>query len=205
MPKTNISSTQFELFPEGSKQDLPPSPGNLNPRKIVCSLENVVGACILLVVAGVVCFCMGVKKGQTEIVVDPSSPKIYADNSDESAIIVRSNEEKVEILNISQVVEEVPPVALAEEETEKIEVLSIELPPEIIEEAVYTIQVASFIKETTAKKEAGALEKKGYETSIMQKGKHSIVCVGKFSERHEAKSFSKRLKNKYKDCLVRRL
>jgi len=49
------------------------------------------------------------------------------------------------------------------------------------------------------------LKKKGYEIFIVQKGSYLVVCAGKFFEHDEAEGFSTKLKNKYKDCLVRRL
>ena len=69
----------------------------------------------------------------------------------------------------------------------------------------YTIQVASFKSEIYARKEAQDLEKKGHQSLIASKGKHFIVCVGKFVSENEAKIFSGQLKKQYKDCLVRRL
>lgn len=73
------------------------------------------------------------------------------------------------------------------------------------QEDTFTIQVASFKQERDAQKEATLLKKKGYDIFILSKGKHSIVCVGKFAQKNAAKQFSNRLKNKYTDCLVRRL
>lgn len=68
----------------------------------------------------------------------------------------------------------------------------------------YTIQVASFKSKDSAEKEASILKKIGYEIYILTKGSHAIVCVGKFAGQDEAKKFSRRLKNRYTDCLVRR-
>ncbi len=73
------------------------------------------------------------------------------------------------------------------------------------QEDIFTIQVASFKQERDAQKEATILKKKGYDIYVLSKGKHSIVCVGKFARKNAAKQFSNRLKSKYTDCLVRRL
>lgn len=204
MSQTHNSTTQFELFPEGGKNTYQAPVGRSNPRQIVLSTEHLIGSCIILIVAGVVCFCLGVQQGQKRVQAAGLAMKNIADISDENAIIVRSDEPKVEVLEIPPVVEESIP-EVAELPEEKIEILDIELPPEVPEFSGYTIQVASFKKEASAKKEAMNLQKKGFETSIMQKGQHSIVCVGKFSDRQDAKKFSKRLKDKYKDFIVRRL
>ena len=69
----------------------------------------------------------------------------------------------------------------------------------------YTIQVASYKSQDRANQEATVLKKKGFESLVMLKGDYSILCIGKFDEFVEAKKFLNRLKNQYKDCLVRRL
>ena len=69
----------------------------------------------------------------------------------------------------------------------------------------YTIQVASFKLEKNALKEAESLKKDDYESFVVPKGSHTIVCVGKFLQQERAKILSKKLKKKYSDCLVRRL
>ncbi len=204
MSQANNSTTQFELFPEGGKNTYQAPIGRSNPRKIILSTEHLIGGCIVLIVAGVVCFCLGVQQGQKRVQAGQVAQKNVADISDENAIIVRSDEPKVEVLEIPPVIEE-SIQEVVEVPEEKIEILDIELPPEVPEFSGYTIQVASFEKESSAKQEALNLQKKGFETSIMQKGRHSIVCVGKFSDRQDAKKFSKRLKDKYKDFIVRRL
>ena len=76
--------------------------------------------------------------------------------------------------------------------------------PEQIIKDFYTIQVASFKSENYANKEAMALKQKGFEIFVVAKGSYSIVCVGKFQQEHEAKSFSRKLRTQYKDCLISR-
>jgi hypothetical protein len=73
-------------------------------------------------------------------------------------------------------------------------------------EDLYTIQVASFkLGSKYADKEMSNLKSSGHETFILPKGNFSIVCIGKFKGKAEAQQFSKKLKSKYNDCLVRRL
>jgi cell division septation protein DedD len=67
----------------------------------------------------------------------------------------------------------------------------------------YTVQVASYADEKFAKKAAMDLDKRGFQTIVMQKGKYAILCVGKFNQKNEAKATIAKLKPKYKDCLVR--
>ena len=75
-------------------------------------------------------------------------------------------------------------------------------------EKPYTVQIASYKSEEYAKKQAQDFENKGYESLIMTKGSHIIVCVGHFAQQQEAEIFSDNFRKKfkeYKDCLVRRL
>jgi hypothetical protein len=63
--------------------------------------------------------------------------------------------------------------------------------------------VASYADEKFAHQAAVDLNKKGFETVVMQKGKYAILCVGKFNQKNEAMTMISKLKSKYKDCLVR--
>ena len=69
----------------------------------------------------------------------------------------------------------------------------------------YKIQVASFRKENTARKEAEQLQEKGYPTLITKKGKYVVIYVGEFDDEVEAKSNFELLQERYKDCILRRL
>jgi len=69
----------------------------------------------------------------------------------------------------------------------------------------YLIQVATFMKENVANKEAKSLEKNGYPVLVAKKGKFIVVFVGNFKGTQEAQKNMKELKKKYKDCFLRRL
>lgn len=75
----------------------------------------------------------------------------------------------------------------------------------VTNEQKYKIQVASFHKENTARKAAEQLQEKGYPTSITRKGKYVVIYVGEFDDEKEAKSNFELLREKYKDCILRRL
>lgn len=66
----------------------------------------------------------------------------------------------------------------------------------------YVIQVASYIKESLAKKEMLALKNKGFNPLIANKGKFVVVYVGNFSDKLEAQSSLKKLKASYRDCFI---
>ena len=70
---------------------------------------------------------------------------------------------------------------------------------------IYVIQVASYAKENFAKKEARELEQVGYPVIVTKKGNYLAIFVGEFKTKQEAKESLKPLKEKYKDCFVRRL
>jgi len=69
----------------------------------------------------------------------------------------------------------------------------------------YTVQVATFQTRTYAQKEAEVLRKKGFLPLVLPKGKYSILCVGNFSSQKTAKSLLSKLKQRYRDCFIRRL
>lgn len=69
----------------------------------------------------------------------------------------------------------------------------------------YTIQLASYQTKTAARKEAQALEKKGFSPLVLAKGKYAVLCVGRFANENKARIMLSELKKRYKDCLLRRL
>lgn len=69
----------------------------------------------------------------------------------------------------------------------------------------YIIQVATYKKDISAKKEAMNLKKKGYQSFTKRVGDFVIVYVGNFQSKDEAKISLKRLKNYYSDCFIRKL
>lgn len=70
----------------------------------------------------------------------------------------------------------------------------------------YTVQVASYKSEKFAQKEAQNLKQKGYrEVYVVPKGSFVIVCVGNFTTKSDASTFTHQLKSRYQDTLVRRL
>jgi len=76
---------------------------------------------------------------------------------------------------------------------------------EIEKEKRYKIQVASFFKEKTASREANELRKIGFPVSVAKKGKYVVIYVGGFDDEVEAKNNLQTLKQRYKDCILRRL
>lgn len=200
MASMNINpkrQSQFELFPGASRNDPQSGRPVRLTKDLTLSLENIIVLCIISVMVLVLFFSFGVEKGRR--------------------MALRS--QVPDTAGLVQAVKEVvpPQPILSSEETV---VLSVEVPEEVVteneavpppldkkneQEKFFTIQVASFRLEKNAKEEAGRLKGAGHDTFVIPKGGHSIVCVGKFMQMDEAKKFSNRLKNRYNDCLVRRL
>ena len=70
----------------------------------------------------------------------------------------------------------------------------------------YTVQVATYKSQKSAQHEAQNLKQKGYrEVYVLPKGSFVIVCVGSFPTKSDASTFTRQLKNRYQDTVVRRL
>jgi hypothetical protein len=69
----------------------------------------------------------------------------------------------------------------------------------------FTIQVASYKREDTAKRHAEELKSQGDDAFVLQKGDYYITCIGKFTDRQSADNQIKKLRKSYNDCLVRRI
>lgn len=68
----------------------------------------------------------------------------------------------------------------------------------------YHVQVASFKKENSARKEVEKLKSNGYPVVVMKKGNYLVIYVGGFENEKEARSSFKDLKKRYKDCIFKK-
>lgn len=207
MTNMNINhkrQSQFELFPKAMKSGPDSWKASRLTKDLTLSLENIIVLCIIFVMALVLFFSFGVERGKR--IAQVASAKQGGDT--------------VEIVKEELVQQPVQPVEEVPQE-ERV-VFPVNVPQEILEEndpvfkppvektdeqeKLFTIQVASFKLEKNAKREADRLKGFGHDdTFVVPKGNYSIVCVGKFMQRKEAKKFSYKLKKRYNDCLVRRL
>ncbi len=69
----------------------------------------------------------------------------------------------------------------------------------------YTIQLASYKSASYAQKEAEALKKRGLGPVIVSKGKYTVLCVGNFSDKENARSLLLELEKQYHGCFIRRI
>jgi len=189
----NYKQTQFELFPGASREAPDSEKLKFFFSSITLTLENIIVLTVLLFMGIIVSFSFGVEKGKRVVLA-------------KSDILSQGHEVKLEALKVLEIPAEESTVVVAKQAENFVEKRVTEssilkgLP-----ENFYTVQVASFKTRKYAEKEALNLKKKGYEIFIVQKGSYLVVCAGKFFEHDEAEGFSTKLKNKYKDCLVRRL
>lgn len=68
----------------------------------------------------------------------------------------------------------------------------------------YTIQLVTYKKRALAEKEASALRKNGYFSTVLSSGDYYLVCAGQYASSDEAKKDLARFSAKYKDCFLRR-
>ena len=78
--------------------------------------------------------------------------------------------------------------------------------PVIVKEvsSAYVIQVAAYKDNKQAEKEKELLEKRGYAAEIAKSGKYYIVYVAGFANTKKAETAAKKLKNRYKDCFIKK-
>ncbi len=69
----------------------------------------------------------------------------------------------------------------------------------------FTIQVASISQRSNITNELTRLRNKGFAPFSLAKGKYTIICVGKYSEKLDAQNSLKKIKNHYPDSMLRRL
>ncbi len=189
------NQSQFELFPANT----PPIQKDKNKggplKDLTFSAENIIVLCIVFVMVLVFCFSFGVDRGK-KVVKPPSKDVISRDfhqNEDVEIVI----EEKVAVPLKAQLAPIKEPINVENEVTSAVELSVIE--------DLFTVQVASFKNEENAQREAQRLQDFGEDIFVLTKGSHSIVCIGKFNLKENAKELSHKLKSKYNDCLVRRL
>jgi cell division septation protein DedD len=69
----------------------------------------------------------------------------------------------------------------------------------------YSIQIASYNKESFAQSEAKVLQAKGFPAFVLNKTGYVVLYAGPFRTKPEADKNMGLLKKTYKDCILRRL
>ncbi|MBF0385242.1 MAG: SPOR domain-containing protein [Candidatus Omnitrophica bacterium] len=193
------NQSQFELFPQRASDTSDTAQPRLLLKDLTVSIENTIVCFVLLLLFLVLSYAFGVERGKKlasanlPVKVELAKPQkvISSPVKDVPAVMA----------NFSKQNEKIAPIPAAQKPVVN------ESPRKILLESLpigYTVQVASFSKKKQAEFEASSLKQKGYDIFLLEKGVHTIVCVGRFDEKIKANNFANRLRNKYRDCLVRR-
>jgi len=188
--------SQFELFSGSGDNVHPPGRAFYVFRDLMVSMDNLVVICIVCLMSWVLFFSMGVERGKKVAVAAEGDEKVISGQTEKSDIMEPS-------VGVSGVVEEKAHTEAAPIEPQEVLPLPEELKNAI--ESGYTIQVASFKTEKNAHKEATKLTSVGHDSFVVSKGTYSIVCVGKFSGKGEAKEYANKIRGQYKDYIIRNL
>lgn len=210
---------QFELFPGSTARPLVSAKPRYLLKDLTLSVENIIVLCILCMMSLIVFFSFGVEKGKRmgSVLMTKGIQKPLAVGSPITAAAAPGQEKKEDItvgapgrkaVNSQPAFRITPPSSTmaADSSLSQAQDQGSEFSP-LLQDAGknFTIQVASFKREENARKEAMRLKERGYDIFVLPSGSHSVVCVGNFVRQDEAKQFLNKLKNKYNDCLVRRL
>ena len=203
----STAQTQIELFPFlAGRAHTRIARERYLLKNLTLSLENTIVLCILFVMAVVLFFSFGVERGK-EIVKGalaepPAAITVLSTPEETSGKVV---ERSLAPAGSTKAQKNTAPAAGPQQQKQTPAATNAAPTLEKREKGTFTIQVASFKEKGKAQMEAKRLKSKGYEIFVLPKGKHSIVCIGKFAIKDEAAEFANKLKSKYNDCLVRRL
>jgi len=201
---TKYKQSQFELFPGTPENSHQKHNRSYSFKDLTLSPENIIVLGVISVMVMVLSYSFGVEKGK--VASDLNSPETIQTKevSVQTSVPLAENvhlQGEAKIIISDSTIEPV-----IDPEVEVREILPLLVMEKILNDSErFTIQVASFKLFRNASKEAETLQKKGFESFVLDKGKYSIVCVGKFTQKNEAKQFSGKLRQRYADFLVRRL
>ncbi len=199
----NYKQPQFELFPGSSGVDNDASRPRLFLANLTLTIENLVVLSILGIMLAVFAYSLGVERGK-HVMTAQLMDKVPAKPLVAQAPVVQTQSAAVVKIPVQQPQATVASVAGSARTLQPQSAVVVEQKTLTADPAFkYTVQVASYADKKFARKAALDLDKKGFKTIVMQKGKYAILCVGKFNQKNEAKVIIAKLKPQYKDCLVR--
>ncbi|MEW5757924.1 MAG: SPOR domain-containing protein [Candidatus Omnitrophota bacterium] len=160
--------------------------------------EKVIFSFIGVAVTFLIAFSIGFERGKNINVV-----QIKKTNQQSNKIIVKEKaiDKDTSKQNKGKNKTETTYVTVVKKELPK----QIEQPVRNIEKGAYVIQVATYFKDSFAKKEALNLKNKGFNTLVKNKGKYIILYVGNFNTKTNAENSLKKLKANYRDCFIKKL
>jgi len=192
--------SQFELFPGSSQKPSELIRSGCAFKDLTLSPENIIVLCVVSLMVSVFVYSLGIEKGKN-IVKSPDFEALPVD----SKLAVEVPADSVKDVQKSEITAQKTQPLEANEAAQKAAPTPVR---ETFIEAHYTIQVASFKLKDNAEKEAKILKEKGYnahDVFVIPKGSYSIVCIGKFIEKKDAREIAEKLEYRYRDYLVRRL
>ncbi|MBL8014345.1 MAG: SPOR domain-containing protein [Candidatus Omnitrophica bacterium] len=198
----NYKQPQFELFPGNSGHESEAVRPRLFLANLTLTIENLVVLSILGIMLAVFAYSLGVERGKHVMAAQmvertPVKPLIS-----EAPVVIQPA--PLAVAKFDSAVVTPPAVTTVAQPVNRPVEANAETKSQVSNpDFKYTVQVASYADEKFAKKVAEELDKKGFQTMVIQKGKYVILCVGKFNQKNEAKATIAKLKSKYKDCLVR--
>ncbi len=203
------NQSQFELFPGTTGEPIENTAPRFIFSRIVLTFENVVVVFVFVIVSLIIAFSIGVERGRVKArlarpvaQLTPVTPVMTSVMPHPQISVLTTPAVKTAAPAISGTAEaarEVLPAPMITPVTAR------SVAPQKDIDKGYTVQVASYKKESMAEKEAGDLKRQGLESFVVQKGNYIIVCVGRFSSQDQAKQMLSQLRKRYKDSMIRSL
>lgn len=203
----NYKQPQFELFPGQSATGHEANKPRLFLANLTLTIENLVVLSILCIMLSVFAYSLGVERGKYVMAAQFKQRvqlKPLVAQAPAVAISAQAAEPKEQVqvaagnmVSQQTTAQPVPSAVTVPVIEQKLQA--------VVTDFKFTVQVASYADEKFARRVADDLNIKGYKTLVMKKGKHWILCIGKFNKKQEAVAMTAKLKLKYKDCLVRSL
>ncbi|MFC1807173.1 SPOR domain-containing protein [Candidatus Omnitrophota bacterium] len=190
--KRLVQKELFEEFAHKQKRKQPKAIfASSQKNTATFSIEHIIIGVIALIILGMIIFSAGVERGKR---VERKKRKFKVE------VEVKKSDAAIE--KDAARTNKVDAAPLMTEKTEP-----LKSAPKLKEKRVttlYTIQLASYLKEETAANAASALKEDGHKAFVRESGKYFTVCVGEFKEKQKARKGQDKLSRLYPDCYVRR-
>ncbi len=159
-------------------------------RTIEISLDKLFLALIFLIIIIITTFALGVEKGKKLIDKEPLITKAPSTN-----ILISQEQEKEKIIEETKEIKEIE------------DIQPVQNDKTLQKKSFYTIQIASYLnlKTDASVYHIKKLKEQGYKPFLRKKGKYTVLYVGEYDNKEEAKKASNRLRKTYNGCIIREL
>ncbi len=205
------NQSQFELFPGTTGEPIENSAPRFIFSRVVLTFENLVVVFVFVIVSLIIAFSIGVERGRIKARLARPVAQLTTPTLPQTSVMPHS-QISLNTTPTASIVKSIAAVASTPEASREVvpaPALSGGLPQTGgLQKGVdkgYTVQVASYKKESMAVKEAGDLKRQGLASFVSAKGHYTIVCVGRFTTEQQAKQMLGKLKKRYKDSTIRSL